>query len=153
MQPTRAAWMRARTDKAIRIGLIARHPQQKPHQLKTMQQNAMKEAIPVVILVILIHVKAKNKDRLSTFSIQSIHFYVARYRHPKPPPTTHRAAFILLSTQYERSSRLGWCTQRCSSTNCPTHPIPRRCTDRGRSQGHCRSPYRGNQQLQLAGKC
>lgn len=71
MQPTRAAWMRARTDKVIRIGLIARHPQQRPHQLKTMQQNAMKEAIPVVILVILIHVRAKNKNKLSTYIKQA----------------------------------------------------------------------------------
>mmetsp|Transcript_28412 Transcript_28412/g.82181 ORF Transcript_28412/g.82181 Transcript_28412/m.82181 type:complete len:98 (-) Transcript_28412:343-636(-) len=62
IHPTRIACMRARTDRAIRTGRMERQPQQKPHQLNTMQQKAMNEAIPLVIL----------------------------------------AAFILLSTQYEK---------------------------------------------------
>ena len=60
MQPTRIAWIMARTDKAIRIGRMARQPQQNPHQLNTMQQKAMKAARPVVILVILIIAKEKS---------------------------------------------------------------------------------------------
>ena len=63
--------MRARTDKAIRMGLMERHPQQKPHQLNTMQQNAMKAAMPVVILVILIRTKEKVECIFATSS-QSI---------------------------------------------------------------------------------
>ena len=59
MQPTRIAWIMARTDKAIRIGRMARQPQQNPHQLNTMQQKAMKAARPVVILVILIMASEK----------------------------------------------------------------------------------------------
>lgn len=80
MQPTRAAWMRARTDKAIRMGLMERHPQQKPHQLNTMQQNAMKAAMPVVILVILIRTKEKVECILC--GIKSIYFHVSHGYRP-----------------------------------------------------------------------
>ena len=52
IQLNRIACMSERTPRAIRIGRTERQPQQKPHQLKTMQQKAMNEAIPLVILAI-----------------------------------------------------------------------------------------------------
>lgn len=52
IQLNRIACMSERTPRVIRIGRTERQPQQKPHQLKTMQQKAMNEAIPLVILAI-----------------------------------------------------------------------------------------------------